>query len=206
MLVASSTANAQRTKSGGTKTGGTLSTLANPNGVGGYVSSTHYGLFYNIPVSKKIGVQSEVLLSLMGGYGFDGFPNIFPYISAPLILKYYPSQEVNLQMGGSLSYMLFDTSASSWFSEAGTGNYHRYDSGLYLGMGYDAAKIQLYARYYYGAVNINPLKNYWTGAGDESVFVDHSEKNRAFQIGIEYKLIRKKKDRRQRFGKYARPQ
>lgn len=200
-------ANAQRTKSGGTKSGLTCSTLANSNGVGGYELSDHYGLFYNVPVSKKLGFQSEILLSIMGGgSSYSGYSSIFSYVSTPLILKYYTSEEANLQLGGSLGYMLFEASASSMFSEGGTGTYHRYDGGLYFGMGYDAKKVQLYARYYYGALNINPLKNYWTGEGDESVFVDHSEMNRAFQIGIEYKLLKKKKDRKQRFGKYARPQ
>ena len=63
----------------------------------------------------------------------------------------------------------------------------------------------VYFRYYRGTVNINPLRNIWVGIEGESEFLDYSEKNRSFQFGIEYKLIKKKKKEKQYGRKYAKP-
>ena len=62
-----------------------------------------------------------------------------------------------------------------------------------------------YFRYYEGLVNINPLRNIWVGVDGESQFLDFTEKNRSFQFGIEYKLMKKQKKEKQYGRKYAKP-
>ena len=45
----------------------------------------------------------------------------------------------------------------------------------------------------------------WVGVDGESQFLDFTEKNRFFQFGIEFKLIKKKKKQKQYGRKYAKP-
>ena len=49
------------------------------------------------------------------------------------------------------------------------------------------------------------MRNVWVGVNGESQFLDFTEKNRSFQFGIEYKLIKKQKKEKQYGRKYAKP-
>ena len=91
------------------------------------------------------------------------------------------------------------------FIQEGSMPYHRYDSWLCGGLGFDFSRIQIYFRYYQGVVNINPLRNIWVGTESGSEFLDYTERNKSFQFGIEYRLIKKQKKEKQYGRKYAKP-
>ena len=159
-----------------------------------------YGLFANISISENFSIQSEIDLILSGTKSTP-----LPYLSFPLFLKYYPKENFNLQFGGALNYLLVEMLVDYYSDPQGWRAYHRYDAGLYGGVGFDLPKVQYFIRYYHGITNISPLRNYWAGVNGESYFFDFTEMNRSLQFGIEYKLIKKKKKDKQRGYKYARP-
>jgi len=160
-----------------------------------------YGVFANISISKKFSIQTELDLLLVGNKSTP-----LPTISWPIFLKYYPKEKFNFQFGGALNYLLAEVLVDYYSNPEGWRPYHRYDSGLYGGFGFDFPRIQYFFRYYYGVTNINPLRNYWVEVNGESQFLDYTEKNRSIQFGLEYKLIKKKKKEKQRGYKYAKPQ
>ena len=117
----------------------------------------------------------------------------------------YNLKDFNFQFGGVLNFLLMDAYVYDVnFIQEGSMPYHRYDSGLCGGLGFDFSRIQIYFRYYQGVVNINPFRNIWVGNESGSEFFDYTERNKSFQFGIEYRLIKKKKEKQ--YGrKYAKP-
>ena len=197
--------NTQRTVLSGSKVGVSMSSFSGEH-ASDYLISELYGIFVNIPLSEKYSIQTELDLVLIGWEKSKNDKLTIPTLSWPLLLKYYPSKEFNFQFGGALNYLLMDVYVyDANYIQEGLFPYHRYDSGLIGGLGLDLSRIQVYFRYYQGLVNINPLTNVWVGINGESQFLDFTEKNRSFQFGIEYKLIKKNKKEKQSGYKYARP-
>ena len=174
--------------------------------VSDYLISELYGIFVNIPLSEKYSIQTELDLGLIGWEKSKNDKLTIPTLSLPLLLKYYHGKDFNFQFGGVLNFLLIDAYVyDANFIQEGSMPYHRYDSGLCGGLGFDFSRIQIYFRYYEGLVNINPLRNVWVGVDGESQFLDFTEKNRSFQFGIEYKLMKKQKKEKQYGRKYAKP-
>ena len=197
--------NIKRTVLSGSKAGISISSFSGEH-ASHYLISDLYGIFVNIPLSDKFNIQTELDLGLIGWGKSKNDKLTIPTLSWPLLLKYYPSKEFNFQFGGALNYLLMDVYVyDANYIQEGLFPYHRYDSGLIGGLGLDLSRIQVYFRYYQGLVNINPLTNVWVGINGESQFLDFTEKNRSFQFGIEYKLIKKNKKKKQSGYKYARP-
>jgi len=203
-LVFSTALNAQeRELLIGSKIGVSYSTFSGFRDVD-YLPTPAYGLFANIPVSKRFSLQVGFDNSYIGWY--KPLPNnkyetaVIPVFTFPMLAKYYFVKGFNLQVGGELS-ILNTTMGSGVNSE-----YHRYNSGVIGGLGYDFKKIQIYARYNHGIANMNTSRNEWVGIGGESQFLDYTEKNRLFQIGLEFRIFKRKEKKGQRFGKYKRPQ
>ena len=205
-FIGNSTVSAQRAYLSGTKAGVSVSSFTGEH-ESDFLISNVYGVFANIPISKKFSIQTEFNLGVIGWYKSKTNRLTIPTFSWPLLLKYYPNKHFNIQFGGALNYLLMDVYVYDYYSfQEGSRPYHRYDSGLYGGLGFDFPRVQIYLRHYYGTVNINPLRNIWVGTIDDPVFLDYTEKNRSFQFGLEYDLIKKKKKEKQRGYKYAKPQ
>ena len=204
VLLGACSAKAQRAYLSGTKVGVSMSSFSGEH-ESDYLVSELFGIFANIPISDKFSIQTEFDL------GFIGWSNSLdtmsiPILSWPLLLKYYPSKNFNIQFGGALNYLLMDEYVyDANFIQEGSMPYHRYDSGLCGGLGFDFSRIQIYFRYYQGIVNINPLRNIWVGTESGSEFLDYTERNKSFQFGIEYRLIKKQKKEKQYGRKYAKP-
>jgi|ETNmetMinimDraft_35_1059890.scaffolds.fasta_scaffold66529_2 hypothetical protein len=187
----------------GTKIGVSYSTFSGFRDVD-YLLSPAYGVFANIPVSKRFSLQVGYDNSYIGWY--KSLPNnkfetaVIPVYTFPMLAKYYFVKGFNLQVGGELS-ILGSTMGTGVNSE-----YHRYNSGVLGGLGYDFKKIQIYARYNYGITNMNTARNVWVGTAEGSQFLDYTEMNRLFQIGIEFRVYKRKEKKPQRFGTYRRPQ
>lgn len=169
-----------------------------------YLPSPAFGVFANIPVSKKFSLLVGIDNSYIGWYkplpGNKFEMNSMPVYAFPMLAKYYFVEGFNLQVGGELS-ILGTTMGTGAYSE-----YHRFNSGVLTGLGYDFKKILVYIRYNHGITNMNTARNVWVGVDGSSEFIDYTEKNRLFQLGIEFKLYKRKEKRPQRYGKYKRPQ
>ena len=197
--------NIKRTVLSGSKAGISISSFSGEH-ASHYLISDLYGIFVNIPLSDKFNIQTELDLGLIGWGKSKNDKLTIPTLSWPLLLKYYPGKDFNFQFGGILNFLLMDEYVyDANFIQEGSIPYHRYDSGLCGGLGFDFSRIQIYFRYYEGLVNINPLRNVWVGVNGESQFLDFTEKNRYFQFGLEYKLIKKHKKKKQHGRKYAKP-
>ena len=187
----------------GTKIGASYSTFSGFRDID-YLPTPAYGVFANIPVSKRFSLQVGFDNSYIGWY--KPLPNkrfetaVIPVYTFPMLAKYYFVKGFNLQIGGELS-ILGSTMGTGINSE-----YHRYNSGVLGGLGYDFKKIQIYARYNHGITNMNTARNVWVGVEGESQFLDFTEMNRLFQIGLEFRVYKRKEKKPQRYGKYRRPQ
>jgi len=188
----------------GTKIGASYSTFSGFRDVD-YLPTPAYGVFANIPVSKRFSLQVGFDNSYIGWC--KPIPNtkrfetaVIPVYTFPMLAKYYFVKGFNLQVGGELS-ILGSTMGTGVNSE-----YHRYNSGVLGGLGYDFKKIQIYARYNHGITNMNTARNVWVGVNGESQFLDYTEMNRLFQIGLEFRVYKRKEKKPQRYGKYRRPQ
>lgn len=197
--------NTQRTVLSGSKVGVSMSSFSGEH-ASDYLISELYGIFVNIPLSEKYSIQTELDLGLIGWEKSKYDKLTIPTLSWPLLLKYYPGKYFNFQFGGVLNFLLMDAYVyDANLTQEGSIPYHKYDSGFSGGLGFDFSRIQIYFRYYEGIVNINPLRNVWVGVNGESQFLNFTEKNRSFQFGIEYKLIKKQKKQKQYGRKYAKP-
>ena len=205
VLLGAYSAKAQRAYLSGTKVGVSMSSFSGEH-ESDYLVSELYGIFANIPISDKFSIQTEFDLGLIGWYKTKYDNLSIPTLSWPLLLKYYPGKDFNFQFGGALNFLLMDAYVyDANFIQEGSMPYHRYDSGLCGGLGFDFSRIQIYFRYYQGVVNINPLRNIWVGTESGSEFLDYTERNKSFQFGIEYRLIKKQKKEKQYGRKYAKP-
>ena len=204
VLLGANSAKAQKTYLSGTKFAVSMSSFSGEH-ASDYLVSQLYGIFANIPISDKFSIQTEIDLGLIGWYKTKYDNLSIPTLSCPLLLKYYPGKDFNFQFGGALNFLLIDAYVyDANFIQEGSMPYHRYDSGLCGGLGFDFSRMQIYFRYYQGVVNINPLRNIWVGTESGSEFLDYTERNKSFQFGIEYRLIKKKKEKQ--YGrKYAKP-
>jgi len=190
----------------GTKIGTSFSTFSGWRETKLLTSPT-IGVFVNIPVSEKFSLLTGVDVCTIGynekNVSSDGVISYSPQpigaIAIPLITKYYLAKGFHVQGGGELS-ILMDLVGED-------GQYHKYNSGLIAGVGYDFSMIQIYFRYIHGITNISKSLNYWGGTPEEPEFFDFTEKNRVFQVGLEFRLYKKKeKVKNQKFGKYKKPQ
>ncbi len=204
-LLGVNSVKAQRAYLSGTKVAVSMSSFSGEH-ASDYLVSQIQGIFANIPISDKFSIQTEIDLGLIGWYKTKYDNLSIPTLSWPLLLKYYLGKDFNFQFGGALNFLLMDAYVyDSNFIQEGSMPYHRYDSGLCGGLGFDFSRIQIYFRYYQGVVNINPLRNIWVGTESGSDFLDYTERNKSFQFGIEYKLIKKQKKEKQYGRKYAKP-
>ena len=205
VLLGTNSVKAQRAYLSGTKVAVSMSSFSGEH-ASDYLVSQLYGIFANIPISDKFSIQTEIDLGVIGWYKTKYDNLSIPALSWPLLLKYYPGKDFNFQFGGALNFLLIDAYVyDPNFIHEGSMPYHRYDSGLCGGLGFDFSRIQIYFRYYQGVVNINPLRNIWVGTESGSDFLDYTERNKSFQFGIEYKLIKKQKKEKQYGRKYAKP-
>jgi hypothetical protein len=142
--------------------------------VGGYLTSM---------ISDKFGIQPELLYSGMGAKESDVNFNL-SYLSVPVMLRYNVAENVNLQAGPQVGFLLSAKAKYEGESEDMKEMFNSIDFGAAFGLGLDFGKINASARYYLGIANI---------AADE--FIEDSEiddlkwKNSAFQLSVVYKLF-----------------
>jgi len=150
----------------------------------------HVGALVEIPVSSKVGFQSELVYSMQGdGLKIDGETMMFKldYINLPLMFKFYVGQQqrlsidVGLQFGyminGKVSALGVDVDFEDFFNFLGC-EVNKFDVSLGLGMSYKLNNsFDLAWRANLGMTNVVETK----GAEGEA-------RNAVFQLGVAYRF------------------
>ena len=145
-------------------------------------------------VAPKFAIQPELFYSGQGS-NFNLIVNFngtnyntkntleFNYINLPVLLKFYPTKNFNLEFGPQVSFILDADLVVRVNGQSSTQsqkqNFNDNDFGLNFGASYFFTKELFFnARYYQGLSNISKSQ-----PGDDSTF-----KNTVFSLGLGYKF------------------
>jgi len=152
------------------------------------------GLFANLPISKAVSFQPELLYSQMGakadysGGVSDNGKHMVDYISVPLLFKFNAGERFAFLLGPQVDFL---GSADYKMATAGnserTGSYNGVDAAVTAGIEVWAThNLFLYARYIYGFTDAN---QYVTGL--DGVPITSKVYNRGFQVGAGWAFRKK---------------
>jgi hypothetical protein len=137
------------------------------------------GVFSEIGITSKFGIQPEVLFSQVNFDTASGFKDIvglenfktskLSYLKIPVLLSYAPNSVVRLQVGPQFG-VLVDKEKS--IGENGRNVFQNGDLSMVGGMQLNISKVRLYGRYAIGLNNINE-----TGSPDKW-------KSQSIQVGL----------------------
>ena len=119
------------------------------------VTSLHFGLVTEIPISEKFSFQPELIYSGQG-FGYKNTPDkdlvALTYLNLPLMGKYYITKGLSIEAGPQIGYLV-DTNNAYGFSKD---KFKKVDFAANLGVGYKLQNgINFNARYNLGLSNIN---------------------------------------------------
>ncbi|MFY7840380.1 MAG: porin family protein [Lacibacter sp.] len=133
-----------------------------------YKLGYHLGVFAEIPLGKKFGIQPEILWNQINSDTASGFNAIYAnldenvkdpqlnYLSIPLLLSYKPSKFLSLQAGPQYGILL---NKNKTFIDNGKEAFKNGDFSLLLGAQLNILSVRVYGRYAIGLNNINDLPN-----------------------------------------------
>lgn len=128
----------------------------------------HLGVFAEIPLGKKFGIQPEILWNQINSDTASGFRSIYSnldenvrnpqlnYLSIPLLLSYKPSKFLSLQAGPQYGILL---NRNRTFIDNGREAFKSGDFSMLLGAQLNILSVRVYGRYMIGLNNINDLPN-----------------------------------------------
>lgn len=126
----------------------------------------HLGGFADIGLSKKWGIQPELMFSQVNVdtssnfssiYKFDNVSKVqLKYLKIPLLVNYMPNEFVSLQLGPQFGIMM-DNDRS--LVQNGKNAFSNGDFSMLGGLQLNISKIRLYGRYAIGLSNINDIDN-----------------------------------------------
>lgn len=163
--------NAQEIKFG-VKGGLNFSTVSGDNTENiDYVTSYHFGVVSEIPLSEKFSFQPEVLYSRQG-YSFNNDVVALNYLNIPLMAKYYVTKGLSVEAGPQIGFLLSAKNEKIDVKDA----FKTVDFGVNFGVGYKLENgLNFGARYNLGLTDINDVDN---SSG--------KNKNGVFQISVGY--------------------
>lgn len=129
----------------------------------------HAGLFAEIGLSKKFGIQPEVYFSQVNIDTSSHFSDVYStvnfqhiskarmkYINIPLLLSYKASKFVSLQAGPQFGILM---DKGNTVLQNGQDAFKKGDFSLLAGIQLNISRIRLYGRYGLGLSNINDIDN-----------------------------------------------
>lgn len=126
----------------------------------------HLGGFAQIGLSKKIGIQPEVVFSQVNVDTSSSFSTVYDfknvskvklkYLQIPLLLNYSPNPFVSFQVGPQFSILM---DQNSTLVENGKDAFSKGDFSMLGGLQLNISKIRLYGRYAVGLNNLNDIDN-----------------------------------------------
>ena len=139
----------------------------------------HIGGFAEIGITKKLGIQPEVLFtqstvdtssSFSAIYQFNKVNNIkLQYLSIPLLLNYKPMKLVTLQLGPQFGILM---NKNKTLVQNGKSAFKGGDFSMLGGVQLNLLNFRFYGRYSVGLNNINDIDN------------KQKWKNQAIQLGV----------------------
>jgi len=156
IIVTGITANAQMYY--GLKVGANFANFSGDVSGNSIKPSMHFGAVVEIPLTDAFSVQPELLYS-MQGYQIKEDVSLkyhYHYLTLPVMAKYFVTNEITLDFGPQLSYLIFAQSSDGEYEYTELKDEtSKFDYGLALGASYeidDGMNINL--RYTYGFANI----------------------------------------------------
>lgn len=139
----------------------------------------HLGGFAEIGLTKKVGIQPEVLFSQVNVDTSEKFSDVYAfnsvskvqlkYLKIPLLLNYNPNPFVSLQVGPQFG-VLMDQDKS--LLKNGREAFSKGDFSMLGGLQLNISKLRIYGRYAVGLSNINDIDN------------QDKWKNQTIQLGV----------------------
>lgn len=167
-VLAISFAQAQGLKVG-IKGGANLSDASGQSFKNGFQYGYHGGVFVELMLSKKWGIQPEAMLSetnlrtasqfnqIYNGITLSTVTNIkLRYLNIPLLLNYRPVKLISLQAGPQFGILMDQTKSLS--TNAGNA-FKSGDLSMIAGAQLNLLKFKVYGRYAVGLSNINDIDN-----------------------------------------------
>ncbi len=142
-----------------------------------YKLGYHLGVFSEIPLGKKFGIQPEVLWNQINSDTATGFNAIYEglgqqdlsnpqlnYLSIPILLTYKPAKVLSLQAGPQFGILI---NKDKNLFENGKEAFKNGDFSMLFGAQVNILRIRVYGRYAIGLNNINDIasEEKWTTRG-----------------------------------------
>ncbi len=142
------------------------------------------GTYLTVMTSEKFGFQPELVYSSFGGSatinGQTATDN-YNYLSLPVMLRFNASENISIQAGPQLGFLLSAKSSVGSQSIDVKDQMNGIDFGAAFGLGFDFGSFNAGARYYLGLSNV--IKNVPTG-------FDIKQTNTAIQLFVGYTLFK----------------
>jgi len=153
----------------GVKVGANLTDMSGVSFKDGYKFGYHAGFFSELMLTKKFGIQPEILFSetnlrvgdslgsLYNGISITDIAKVkLQYISIPILLDYKPIPFLTLQAGPQFGILMNQTKPLSANAKDA---FKKGDLSLLLGAQLNVFKFRIYARYAVGLSDINDFDN-----------------------------------------------
>lgn len=155
------------------------------------LTGLNIGLFAKFPLSEKFALQTEAYYTNKGAkLTYDNIVATgttkfkLDYIEVPLLAVYNITENLNVQAGGYVGYLISgkvtnesESGVFDFVDDLNTDDFNRIDAGLAFGLGYDFNPINIGVRYYYGLTVVGKEQNL---SGFNLTFPD--AKNSALQV------------------------
>lgn len=164
-IVAAFSASAQGFRVG-LKAGADINKIAGKSFKDQFSFGYQTGGFASINISKKLGIQPEVIFSQVNIDTTSSFQDVYQvkdigdiklqYLKIPLLLNYSPNKFVSLQAGPQYGILL---NKGTSLVNNGANAFKEGDFSMLAGMQLNISKILIYGRYGVGLNNLNDLGN-----------------------------------------------
>lgn len=184
LILVASAASAQGIKFG-IKLGANLNKVSGQSFKDGYDLGYHLGAFSEIGLTKKFGIQPEVLFNQVNTKRAAGFNEIYNqdnmnpsdielrYLSIPVLLKYDLNPFISLNLGPQFGILINDKEN---LFDNGKDAFKKGDFSAVGGVTLNVSSFRVYGRYNIGLANINDIDN------------KDKWKNQQVQLGLGIKL------------------
>lgn len=166
-IITLSTLQAQGFKFG-VKLGANLNKVTGQSFKEGYDLGYHVGAFTELGISKKFGIQPEVLFNQINTKRTSGFNEIYnqnnmnpseidlKYLSIPILLKYNVAPFLSLNLGPQFGVLIDDKEN---LLDNGKSAFKKGDLAAVAGATLNISKLRVYGRYNIGLNNLNDIDN-----------------------------------------------
>jgi opacity protein-like surface antigen len=152
----------------GVKLGANLNKVSGQSFKEGYDLGYHIGAFSEIGLSKKFGIQPEVLFNQINTKRVSGFNEIYgqnnlnpndidlKYLSIPLLLRYNLNSFMSLNVGPQFGVLIDDKEN---LFDNGKKAFKDGDFSAVAGLTLNVSSLRIYGRYNIGLANVNDIDN-----------------------------------------------